>query len=448
MTSRFEIANERTNDATTNEAKLIESASEDESDDSEFQPYTQRHSLRCIEEASNHGNLNDSEQNEDPLTEGNENANISVSNEPHSITNDNFHRDLPNELDNEDEISQPSGRVLDFFVELDSTRENERKRKSIAAAECTQSKNCVPNFYVYFGNWRHVEESFFAIAFEDCEYQSSIKLLDGAVLRVASIVKPDSALQIVSGIYPTIRFATGSHNEIFGPNGTGEQSILDCLIAEIGNLSSATDDHVNTLPINRDDNLFEDKIDDSDFISKFIFNADHIVKRELARQFVSMEELLSKLDFDGTGGTNGLVVKNNDLNINWDTGSMKKKVKPFYCDYEDCYLFDHMFASREEYNVHLKNHWHDVCKQSGPLQKRLYFGDHNYIDTIQCDSCPEMFPERYIKHLQSTECKYRKQNFPTVARELYNAFTANAYVDDARYVTPEHFCNEIFGASG
>lgn len=111
---------------------------------------------------------------------------------------------------------------------------------------------------------------------------------------------------------------------------------------------------------------------------------------------------------------------------------MRNKVTPFFCLYDDCYLFDHMFASREEYNSHLKNHWHDVCKQSAPLQKRLHFGDHNYIDTIQCGSCPEMFPERYIKHLQTTDCKYRKQNFPTLARQLYDEFMGNSFVNEAR----------------
>lgn len=99
-------------------------------------------------------------QNEDPLAErvANENENICVLNELHSTSNDIFHEDLHNESDTKDEISQPSGRVLDFFVELDSTKENERKRKCVGEGERTEAKNGVPNFYVYFGNWRHVEE--------------------------------------------------------------------------------------------------------------------------------------------------------------------------------------------------------------------------------------------------------------------------------------------------
>lgn len=100
------------------------------------------------------------------------------------------------------------------------------------------------------------------------------------MLRVGSSDKPDCALLIVSGIYPTICFATGSHDEIFGPNGTGEETILDSLMHEIGNLSSETDDHVITLPIDRDANSFDDNIDDSESISKFILNADHVEQRE------------------------------------------------------------------------------------------------------------------------------------------------------------------------
>lgn len=137
------------------------------------------------------------------------------------------------------------------------------------------------------------------------------------MLRVGSSDKPDCALLIVSGIYPTICFATGSHDEIFGPNGTGEETILDSLMHEIGNLSSETDDHVITLPIDCDANSFHDNIDDTECISKFILNADHVEQRELARVFVSMEELLAVLDFDGSGETDGLPVKNKDLNINW-----------------------------------------------------------------------------------------------------------------------------------
>lgn len=127
----------------------------------------------------------------------------------------------------------------------------------------------------------------------------------------------------------------------------------------------------------------------------------------------------------------------------------EEESRTFKCFYPDsCPEPDRLFESRADWNLHSQVHRFDHAHQTGPLKKDFVFGIGDVLRTEQCGSCEHLFPERSIRHLQTTNCKHRTPFFPTESRELFTEFIKEELEIDERFVKPEVFCKKMCRISG
>lgn len=140
--------------------------------------------------------------------------------------------------DNDDELpemiaenaAKDSGRILDALFEGDSDSVSSRKRFASTSEDETPKKINVASYYTYFADFGKMSVEFLERALSVCGLQSTVKLIDGWVMRATTY----SALgiQLISNEYASMRSITGTHLEIVGLGGKGENKIVSELICE------------------------------------------------------------------------------------------------------------------------------------------------------------------------------------------------------------------------